>query len=78
MFFTRSENMDVKKSGYLKLRRRQGQSVVIGDHPNQVTVTIGETTRNGEITLQFFAPETIPIDRIEIARKKGRVVSTEL
>jgi sRNA-binding carbon storage regulator CsrA len=59
------------KTSYLHLRRRKGQSILVGEHPHQVTITVGEFV-DDEINLQFFAPVTVPIDRMEVAVRKGR------
>lgn len=57
----------------LHLRRRIGEIVVIGEHPNQVIVTLGEET-DGQTNLIFKAPRDIPIDRLEVAKRKGLVI----
>ncbi len=52
----------------LLLRRRRGQSIVIGRHA-EITVKVVEE-KNGTITLGVEAPKAILIDREEMYRKR--------
>lgn len=49
----------------LVLSRRQDQTVVIGEPPNEVTITVVRT-RAGEVRLGFDAPPSVPIFRGEL------------
>lgn len=57
--------------GTLVLRRKIGETVLIGEEPNRVAVTITNIATD-EVSLLFKAPRSIPIDRLEIARQKER------
>lgn len=52
----------------LLLRRRRGQSIIIGRHA-EITVKIVEE-KNGTITLGIEAPKAILVDRAEMYRKR--------
>jgi carbon storage regulator len=52
----------------LLLRRRRGQSIVIGRHA-EITVKIIEE-KDGTITLGIAAPKAILVDREEVYRKR--------
>lgn len=59
----------------LRLRRREHQSIIIGDN---ITVTI-EYAENGEVELDIQAPREIPVDRQEVReRKLGTQVLADL
>lgn len=56
----------------LKLRRRAGEKVLIGTAPQQVLVEVKHINDEGEVTLAFRADPAIPIDRLEVAKRKER------
>lgn len=56
----------------LNLRRRKGQKIVIGDPPDDVVIIVREVTDH-DVTLSIQAPASIPVDRYEIAKAKGRI-----
>lgn len=60
------------KRTHLKLFRKQGQRIIIGNPPHHTTIMVGKTTEWGT-ELEFLAPPTVAIDREEIAHKKGRL-----
>lgn len=59
--------------GYLKLSRREGERVFLG---NAITVTVMQIKGN-QVCLAFSAPKDIPIDREEIALRKGILLPRE-
>ena len=64
--------MPKRKKTFLQLRRKQGEKVIIGDPPGHITLKVGPTTSRGT-ELEFLAPQSVAIDREEIAQKKGRL-----
>ena len=63
------------KRTHLKLFRKQGQRIILGNPPNHTTIKVGKTTEWGT-ELEFLAPQDVAIDREEIAQKKGRLSSS--
>ena len=61
----------MSETGTLVLRRRVGETILIGDDPDRIAITVSELNGN-EVVLAFKAPRNIPIDRLEIARQKER------
>ena len=57
-------------TGYLALSRRTGQKIVIGKGDEQIVITMGETSEMGT-KLLISAPVKTPVNRMEIAIKKG-------
>jgi carbon storage regulator len=55
----------------LALRRRVGQSIVIGEGPDAVELTVVEI-RGGSVQLSFDAPDGITIDRSEVRDRKDQ------
>ncbi len=53
----------------LYFTRVLGQSVVVGAHPHECVVTV-EEIKDGQVKLSFAAAPEVPVDRMEIWRKK--------
>lgn len=58
-------------SGRLVLSRKQGQQVVIGGGEQRITITVIEADR--PVKLAFESPKNVPVNRAEIAEKKGLI-----
>ena len=58
----------------LVMRRRTDETIVIRSGPDEVTMTIlgidQEPGRSPVVRVSFEAPQSIPIDRLEIRQKK--------
>jgi carbon storage regulator len=61
--------MSNTKSSKLVLSRRIGESTIVGEGDNAVTVTVVGIQSN-QIKLSFDAPRNVSIDREEIRRRK--------
>ena len=62
----------MKKSS-LVLGRRRGERVLIGNPPNQISIQVMSVEAD-RVDLHFVASNTVPIDRWEVAVKKGREI----
>lgn len=61
----------------LNLRRRIGETVLVGTPPNQVTISV-RSINEDEVTLAFRADREVPIDRLEVYRRKKRLSGGEV
>lgn len=64
--------MSQKKKTFLRLFRKQGQRIIVGDPPDHIVLRVGKTTEWGT-ELEFLAPHNVAIDREEIAQQKRRL-----
>ena len=60
------------QKGHLILGRQVGESIVIGEGPDQIIVTVCRIT-NGQVRLGITARREIPVVRPEAGRKEARV-----
>ena len=62
----------MKNKSSLVLGRRVGEKVLVGTPPNHVIIQVlGVSADRADI--HFLAPNDIPIDRWEVAERKGRL-----
>lgn len=54
----------------LTLGRRIGETILIGEGPDQVAVTVVRITRDGQVRLGITAPKYILVDRMEVRQEK--------
>ena len=54
--------------GTLVLLRRQGETVVIGEGDDAVSITIEKVNNNKIVALKFNARKDLPINRLEKSR----------
>lgn len=60
-----------EKPSTLVLRRSTGETLLIGNPPDTVAVTIGQVD-DEQVTLVCKGPRRVAIDRLEVARKKAK------
>jgi len=56
----------------LVLSRRQGETIIIGEGENRVTVTVASAGLNGQVRLAIEAPSHISVDREEVRVRKDK------
>lgn len=61
---------DKKRHGRLVLSRRVGQSIILGAKEKKITITVVETDHR-QTKLSIESPKEVPVNRQEIAEKKG-------
>jgi carbon storage regulator CsrA len=56
----------------LVLSRYEGEEIVMQTGDGEIVVKVVEVRPNGQVRLGIVAPNTVPVDRLEVAQAKAR------